>query len=269
MPCFLGYIQKNEHSWDQYGFCCFNLVFTGSWFPIVFTAEAIYLELDTTPLILNHFLPHPTVRSREIIYLTLAIRAALLFLVSSEFARCGSFIVIWYLICCSGLRQIFRVMPDLSFNIFAKNYNNLRMIYARIVSWLNRVQYFVQLTLFWGTVLACWIVITCWYRVDLIIYLAAILVLVLFLIAQTIIFPDLVDTVIIMGSVAVWHKRKARFVHCYKRSWVTLKQVKSADSIKPIKIWYGSFFPIDKQFMVDHFRLLVERLFDIILLTQY
>ncbi len=61
---------------------------------------------------------------------------------------------------------------------------------------------------------------------------------------------------------------RAKFVLAKENSWKNRAALKKVRSIMPIKLKYGKFWKIDKDFAAEYFWLIVLRTFDAILLIN-
>ncbi len=236
-------------------------------FPFAITAIAIYMDYDTTEYILRFVLNDQMYWDTKTVYYTLVFRAFLLFMVGLEISRSGS-----YFLCClfifgdQGSKTV-ECMKSLRFPIFAYLYTLLRLMYGKIRNWFNWFVYLLETTFFWGTVISCYFVIECWENVNLAIYVGAIIGVMIFALIQITLLPNAVDSIALTRKVVEIQQTKVKTLLAHQKSKSNLKLVKVVMGIQPITVLCGSFKVINREFLREHFELLLLRIFDAIMIS--
>lgn len=237
--------------------------------PFCITSGALFLNYDTTDFLLKEvLLSDPKYWDTTTVYKVIAIRALLLILVFMEVSRSGSYFFVTMLLGSDQCTQNVIAFYRLNFQVFANYYNRLRLLYSEIRNWFEWLMYIMEGIFFWGTVLACWFTIAAYDRVELPIYLGALISTVGFIGAQILILPEAVDGLVKAYKVVEFQRKKVRLVRVLMKRCARLEdETKVSKSILPISVYCGSFRRIDREFLTAHFDLLVNRVFDTILIA--
>ncbi len=235
-------------------------------FPFAFTLAAMYMSYDTADYILRMVLDNPMYWDAKTIYCTLGIRAIFLFTSSLEISRSGS-----YFLCCLCIlgdhwTKAIECMKNLRFPIFKYFYTIQRIMHGRIRTWFHWFVYLLQATFFWGTVFSSYLVIKCYERITLVVYLGAIICLVMCVVMQVTLGPDTVDAAVLTRNIVKIQRLKVETALAKQKRRINWKNLKIAVAVQPITILCGSFKIIDRAFLREHFESLTARIFDAIMI---
>ncbi len=125
----------------------------------------------------------------------------------------------------------------------------------------------MEATFFWGTVISCYFVIVCWEKVNLAVYVGAIIGVFICVLIQVTLLPEAVDSIALKRQFVEIRQTKLKLLQAQQKSKGNLKLVKVAMAIQPIKVLCGSFKIINREFLREHFELLLLRIFDAIMIS--
>lgn len=236
-------------------------------FPFAFTMASMYMNYDTADYIFKNWLNNPMFWDKQTIYCTLAARAVLAFSAGLEISRSGGYFFMCLFLTSDQTSKVFECMKTLRFPIFAHCYTLVRIMHGKIYDWFNWLVYVFLATLFWGTVVSLYCVIMCFEDVTLVIYLGAIIAAVSLVLLQITIGPHVVDTFVMAKKVVDIQRTKVKIKRAQQRRPINFRNLKIAMAIRPIKILYGSFKTVDREFLSEHFDLLMSRIFDGIMVS--
>ncbi len=227
-------------------------------FPFCFATVSMYMNYDTADYIFKMTLSNPMYWDTSTVYCTLIVRTILLFTAGLEISL---------FILGDQASKVAESMKDLRFSIFVYLYTLFRILYGKVRIWVQWFVYWLAATFFWFTVVSCYFVIVCWRSATFVIYLGAIICVLSLELIQVTLGPYAVDTIVLIRDVVGIHRTKVKVLRAQKKQYNTLKNLKVAMSVLPVKILCGSFKIVDREFLREHFELLLARLFDAIMIS--
>lgn len=241
---------------------------TAAWFPIIYTVAALYMDYDAVHVILT-FVPLDVFnRSLQKIYCLLLLRTLSLFVACAEFCRSGAYQIVLCVLAVDHFRKLVYGMIKLCYLRFVQIYTCLNIIYCKVRLFITLLLYLLHTATFWGTVMSSWILLKCWGKIEYFIYLAAFLCFVVLTIEQIVLTPNVIATAVRAADVLYIQRKRMKLNYIRRKISRNLRLLKSCEAIQPIVIWYGNFLPLDFEFMLHHFRLVLERIFDAVMIID-
>lgn len=228
-------------------------------------------DIDPTYFILENFLPHPFYRTTSQILLSYVLRGISVYLCSVDLCRSimigGSCLIICIQHCSTVYKTLLAKVRD--FKGFYKYYTMERILFQNVESLSHKIIYMTFSLSFWTLLAACWICVKCNGRVPEPLYFCAILVLILLVLGHMILLPLICQVTSITQLIIKVHLLRIMTLYTRKKTRRNKWEVMQTKACSPIKVKYGWFFELRREFVMEYCALIMVRCFDVVLIVDY
>lgn len=228
----------------------------------------VFAGYDAPGYILELLADSPYYRSCWTIYVNVLTRLLITTAICQEGFRTGGFLCGIAIILVGKLKTFFHVVFKCqNYRVYHRFYQRFRCMFSSIESELQLLIYFGLSSVFWMLVLFCWICVK--FSPSKLPYMVYWIILV-FLILSLVISFTLIEQVCKNMEAAVrvvdFYILRMRIVYKRNPTRGSKLDYMHAYSIRPVRIKYGFFGCLGKDFVVSYFGAILTRCFDALIL---
>lgn len=229
-------------------------------------------NFDCPYFILEEILPDPTERTKETIIVTTLCRFILCLVCCIEAFRTCVFTT-----CCLAIffDRVTKVMKILFLDVrdsykFCVYYKKTLVIFQKVKEVLHIIVYLLMTLSFWTLVISCWASVKCSVSVvGLPIYLTLLLTAIGQCVGHYLAIPFTCDVVELATHVVSFHKMVAKIKYAKRKIRIRKMYLQKCEAIMPVRIKYGPFGILAKDFYREYIMIICVRIFDAILVVNY
>lgn len=236
--------------------------------PIIFLITGIH----PFQYILEEILPDAKYRSISTMIAITVIKFILLYLSALESFRCGAYLYATLLVLLDRFRKILKI-PTLTCTNASRIYQihtEYYLLWRKLEHTLQFMNYVVTTYTFWNIVILTWICVKCSAeQIGNFMYVWFLIALCLLVLGTTVVV-SLTSQIFHMDYIIVKiNAIRARRDVIQKTTWTNKITLKCTLACHPIRMKYGTFYWIGKDYFAEFFSVLLLRCFDAIELFNY
>ncbi|CAL8147066.1 unnamed protein product [Orchesella dallaii] len=248
--------------------CVIASSLSGFFFALVLVA----IEYDTFYFILEQILPPPMYRTRDTIIGSVLLRFVLILPGVTEISRSLSYVLTLFMVLLDSATKVAKRMTErLQDNPveFHKVYVQLCLLYGMGKQYVHKVVWMALTGTFWTLVIFTWICIKGWHHLPPVIRNMFAVVTFLLVLFHVIMLPKAIQALITISNFADTGKKLAKKLYVRTHTRESRILVRQTRAVLPIKVSYGLFWTIDRDFLMDYLYLVTLRTFDALLILDF
>ncbi|CAL8097655.1 unnamed protein product [Orchesella dallaii] len=248
--------------------------FLASWIMICISSMAVVchimlfmcvaMDMDCYYHIIEYFLPDPMYRDTSTIFYSILLRLALIAPVNAEVCRTISVGCYATMVVYEDAVLILQILETRVNTInSAISIQNLLVLHRQLARRTLDTAVWLGLSgCFWTLVIFIWLAIRGRYNLPSSMYGVVIVVNIGLLSFYTMFLPKVVQVCMSVEDTEERNRRRSyELYYCCKRRSAKIKMMQ-AKAILPIRIWYGRYWVINRDFLMEHLDLIANRVFD-------
>ncbi|CAL8135201.1 unnamed protein product [Orchesella dallaii] len=238
--------------------------------PYITTPFAILSDSDVGYYVQQDLLTDPHYRPLSEIVIGFVVRVIVLHYFWLEVCRTGRYLTAWVIMAGSyfmfATDALEHICSRIEHKTFYAHYTHLRILFSMTSKFISTSTYVGGAALFWTVVGGVWISVTGVGKMSPVVHAAISLGTGVLILLCVIFLPKMANACDSQIKIIGLHQRHVNRLFAVKRTRAGLADVKRAKAIVPVRLMYGEFKVIGKEFTVEFLELMLQRSLDVVLI---